>query len=343
MDPQPQRTWTAPELHALSRGYQGPAILNAAAELNLFAALVDGPAAADDLANRLACNSRGLRILLDALTALELLRKDHDRYALATGLAEALTGSGGILAITRHHAHCLRNWAQLAMVVKTGQLPERLPSVGGAAGALDAFIGGMDNLGAPVADQVLAALQPLQFEHLLDLGGASGTWTIAFLRACPTARATLLDLPQVIPMARKRLAGAGLTDRVQLVAGDFMKEDLPAGADLAWLSAIVHQNSREQNRALFAKIHAVLRPGGRLAIRDVLMEESRIRPLAGALFAVNMLVATEGGGSYTAGELAEDLASAEFLEFSVARRDEGMHGIVVACKPLSAPVNPTRR
>jgi hypothetical protein len=72
------------------------------------------------------------------------------------------------------------------------------------------------------------------------------------------------------------------------------------------------------------------------------MEESRTRPLAGALFAVNMLVATEGGDSYTADEMAEDLASAGFTEFSVAQRDEGMHSIVVARKPLSPPFNRTR-
>ena len=84
---------------------------------------------------------------------------------------------------------------------------------------------------------------------------------MAFLSACPTATATLLDLPPVIPLARERLAGAGLLDRVRLVGADFMTDPLPAGADFAWLSAIAHQNSRAQNRALFAKIQAALRPG----------------------------------------------------------------------------------
>jgi precorrin-6B methylase 2 len=335
MNHEPSRAWTAAELQSLSRSYQGAAILSAAAELNVFEALAPSPMTAADLAERLACDTRGLVILLDALTALELLCKDQDRYNLSDGIGSFLTENGpeSILAITQHHANCLRNWAQLARVIKTGRPAERTPSIRGEAGDQSAFIGGMDNLGAPVAARIIEAIQPLHFDQLLDIGGASGTWTIAFLRACPGASATLVDLASVIPLARRRLADAGLSARVRLVAVDFMTDDLPGGADLAWLSAIVHQNSRMQNRTLFAKVFDALRPGGRLAIRDVLMEESRVRPVAGALFAVNMLVATEGGGTFTAGELREDLDAAGFTGFTVVRRDEGMHAIVVSGKP----------
>jgi hypothetical protein len=137
-------------------------------------------------------------------------------------------------------------------------------------------------------------------------------------------------------MAQRRLAAAGLDQRVRLVAGDFATDALPPGADLAWVSAIAHQNSRAQNRALFTKVCAALVPGGRIAIRDILMEEDRTRPVAGALFAVNMLVATEGGGTLTFAELREDLVAAGFAEVALARRDEAMNSIVVARKPGAA-------
>ena len=158
---------------------------------------------------------------------------------------------------------------------------------------------------------------------------------MAFLRACPAATATLFDLPHVIPMARRRLAAAGMNKRVRLVPGDFMTDPLPRGADLAWVSAIAHQNSRAENRALFTKVFKALMPGGRIAIRDILMDPTRTRPVAGALFAVNMLVATEGGGTFTFGELREDLAAAGFTQARVRRRDETMNCIVVAKKPAS--------
>lgn len=235
--------------------------------------------------------------------------------------------------MAQHQANCLRNWAQLARVVKTGRPAERRPSVRGMAGDREAFIGAMHSVSVPNADRVVRGLQPLRFRHVLDVGGASGTWTIAFLRACPMARATLFDLPRVIPLARRRLNAAGLGSRVRLVGGDFMSDPLPSGADLAWVSAIVHQNSRGQNRILFSKVFQALVPGGRIAIRDVLMDESRTQPIAGALFAVNMLVATEGGGTFTFTELREDLEAAGFTRAVILRQDQAMNSVVGAMKP----------
>jgi predicted O-methyltransferase YrrM len=329
------KAWTAEQILALGRSYQGAAVLAAAAELDLFSALSPAPRTATTLARILRCDLRALTILLDALVALRLLGKSGVSYALPAGLNALLVADSAqsVLAMAQHQAHCLRNWAQLAQVVKTGQPAKRTPGIRGEEGAQESFIGAMHNVSAPNAAGVIRAVQPLRFRHLLDIGGASGTWTIAFLRACRPARATLYDLPHVIPMARRRLAAAGLAKRVKLVAGDFMRDELPAGADLAWVSAIVHQNSRAQNRVLFTKVSRVLVPGGRIAIRDILMEEDRTRPEAGALFAVNMLVATEGGGTFTFAELREDLEAGGFAEVVVARRDEAMNALVVARKP----------
>jgi hypothetical protein len=152
------------------------------------------------------------------------------------------------------------------------------------------------------------------------------------LHANPRAKATIFDLPDVIPLARQRIAGAGMKDRVQFVAGDFLADPLPKGADLAWVSAIVHQNSRAENRRLFSSVFQALLGCGRIIIRDVLMNDSRTSPLAGALFAVNMLVATEVGGTYTFDELREDLEAAGFQNATVIRRDEAMNSLVSAVK-----------
>ncbi|HOX01395.1 MAG TPA: methyltransferase [Candidatus Paceibacterota bacterium] len=331
--------WTADQLLELGRCYQPAAVYAAAADLDLFDALASGPLGARELARKLHCDLRGLVALLDALAALGLLNRRGERYALPAGTAELLTSSGSksIMAMARHQANCMRNWVQLARVVKTGRPAKRAPSVRGAQEDAAAFIEGMHNISIPIAKDVIRGVQPLKFGHLLDVGGASGTWTIAFLRACSRGKATLFDLPHVIPMARRRLKGAGLSRRVRLVAGDFMADPLPRGADLAWVSAIVHQNSRAQNRALFANVFQALEPGGRIAIRDILMESDRTRPVAGALFAINMLVATPGGGTYTFDELREDLESAGFVRAAAARRDPAMNSIVIAEKPDALP------
>jgi precorrin-6B methylase 2 len=329
------RTWTPDDILQLASSYQPACILAAAADLELFAVMGLGPFSADEAAEKLQADQRGMTILLDALAALQLLDKSGDSYTLAPGIVDALSHhiAASVLAMAQHQANCLRRWSMLAWSVRSGRPPEQRPSIRGADADYASFIEAMDNVSAPVAATVVADLGELSFRHLLDIGGASGSWTIAFLRAHADANATIFDLPHVIPQAEARIARAGLSHRVTLAAGDYFTDPLPAGADLAWVSAIVHQNSRQQNRALFERIGQALQPGGRILIRDILMEENRIEPVRGALFAVNMLTGTEQGGTYTFNELAEDLQAGGFDEPDIARQADDMSSVVSARLP----------
>ena len=326
--------WTANAILELCRSFQPAALLAAAVDLELFDALGTDRLTADQVARRQRCDRRGMTQLLDALVALELLKKRQGRYSVPASVVQVLTrnGSDSVLAMVQHQANCLRRWGQLAKAIQTGLPPARVPSVRGAARDAAAFIGAMHDLNARIADQVVAEVQPVPFTRLLDVGGGSGTWTMAWLQINPAATAIIFDLPHVIPLARRRLTQAGVMSRVKLVAGNFETAALPTGCDLAWVSAIVHQNSRPQNRQLFRKVWRALCPGGRIAIRDFLMEESRTAPRAGALFAVNMLAHTDCGGTFTLAELRSDLAAAGFGGVKVARRDAGMSAVIVARK-----------
>jgi precorrin-6B methylase 2 len=331
-----EREWHAEEILSMGRGFQATCVLVAAAELNLFGRMGGEELTADEVAERLDGDRRGTRVLLDALAALELLGKVEDRYHVPPGALPLLTfgdDERSVLAMIRHQGNCMRRWAQLAFVVKTGVPAVRVPSILGEEADREAFIEAMNDINRAVAPILVEELAILDFEHFLDVGGASGTWTEAWLSAVPDARATLFDLPDVIPLARERLTRDGFAERVRLVAGDFAEDPLPEGADLAWVSAIIHQHSREENRALFSKVFEALEPGGRILIRDIVMEEDHVRPVSGALFAVNMLVATPGGGTFTIGEIREDLESAGFVEVEWTRKDDWMHAIVRARKP----------
>ena len=329
------KKWNAAAILDLARQFQPACVLAAAADLDLFDALAPQPITAQVAARKLATDVRGTIILLDALVALQLVRKRNERYSVPRDVAKVLTrhGKASVLAMAQHQANCLRRWAQLAQTVKTGRPAKRVPSVRGAAADMAAFIGAMDNISAPVADEVITPLKKFAFRRLLDVGGASGTWTMALLRSRPQATAMLFDLPEVIPHAKQRLTASKFMGRVQLVSGDFMRDPLPSGADFIWISAIIHQNSRIENRSLFAKAFRALVPRGRIAIRDIIMAPNRTAPVAGALFAVNMLVGTNGGGTFTFDEVREDLESVGFIQVRVVRWDEAMHSIVVAGKP----------
>jgi hypothetical protein len=328
------RKYTADNLTELAREFQASSVLIAAAELDVFTSLHREPAGSEELARRIHGDPRATTILLDALASMKLLDKIGGVYAVPADLAGMLTetGDASILGILRHQGNCMRRWGQLAKVVLTGNCVRDQESVLGAAGDTASFIRAMHEISGRIAPALIESLGPLPFGHLLDIGGASGTWTVPFLQRCPGAKATIFDLPEVIPMAEDVIKAPGMKGRIRLVAGDYLTEDLPGGADLAWVSAIVHQHSREQNRTLFMKVFAALVPGGTILIREVVMDESRTTPIMGAFFAVNMLVGTPRGGTFTFDELREDLAAAGFVDVRLICKGEAMDSVVAATR-----------
>ncbi|MHC4984961.1 MAG: methyltransferase [Planctomycetota bacterium] len=326
--------WTEMNVLALARGFQPACVLIGAAELGIFDALTDGPCSADDVAGRLNINARATAVLLDAMAAMELLAKDAGRYALSPGVAELLTRDSdrSVTSMVLHLGNCLRNWEQLSRVVRGGRRADFRSSMRGAHADQEAFIEAMDDVCRSVAPGLVEQLGPPAFRHLLDVGGGPATWTVAFLQAAPEARATVFDLADVIPIAQRHVAAAGLTGRVEFVAGDFNRGALPHGPDLAWVSAIAHMNSRHENRRLFGRVHTALADGGRILIRDVVMDDTLTSPAEGAMFAINMLVHTHGGRSYSFNELSEDLAAAGFSGPERLHEDAFMNSVIGARK-----------
>lgn len=316
----------------MMRAYQVPCLLAAASDLDLFEKLAPAPRSAAEVAAAAGCDLRAVTILLDALAAIEVIVKQDARYSISPQLAPILCEGfpQSVAAMLRHQANCLRNWSRLPWTVQSGKPEYPGPSIRGEDADKVSFIEAMHVVSRGVTNELVQEIHPGGVRCVLDLGGASGSWTTAWLKVEPQSRAIIFDLPHVIPMARECFATSPFADRVELCAGDFNTDNLPKGADLAWVSAIIHQNSPDQNRALYRRIAAALEPHGWIYIRDIVMEPSRTTPVAGALFAVNMLSATEEGNSYCFTEIQEDLQSAGFADVQLVRRDEGMHSIVRA-------------
>jgi predicted O-methyltransferase YrrM len=327
---------TAESLLGLSRTFMESRILLTAAELNLFALLEPRPLLAREVAGRLQGNLRAATILLDALSAMGLLRKQEETYQCVPPVSDFLSENqpASVLPMILHAAHLWRKWSKLTAVVRDSEsAAEKDGPPFQKSEELQAFIGAMHTIAAPMAPLMAKAVKAEKSRMLLDVGGASGTYTIAFLEANPQMRATLFDRPAVVELARGRLEQANLLHRVRLVAGDFYKEDLPAGHDLAFISAIIHQNSPEQNLDLFKKAHRSLLPGGRIVIRDHIMEPNRTLPPSGAIFAVNMLLATAGGNTYTFEEIQAGLVQAGFDHVNLIQKGNRMDGLIEAFKP----------
>jgi len=318
----------------VARAFMKSRIILTAAELDLFSILQDAPTTAEEIADRFGFNPRALERVLDCLVTFGLLQKNERAYSLThEGAPYSSKEPGSELPMLLHMSRLWDSWSDLTEVVKNGPGSERKPPKQMKIDGRRAFIGAMHVVGRSMAGELAGSLDLRGYRKLLDIGGGSGTYTIAFLNHNPQLQAILFDTKGVIPMARERLSSEGLLDRVELVTGDFYSDALPGGCDLALLSAIIHQNSRQQNRELFRKTCRSLKPGGTLLIRDHIMNEQRTYPPEGALFAINMLVNTQGGDTYTFHEVTQDLKEAGFTNAKLIRSGERMDCIVTALKP----------
>lgn len=287
----------------IANAFRQSQILFTAHDYGVFA-LLDEARTAADVAAQIGCSVRGTAMLLDGLVALELLEKHGNLYKNAPVASACLVPGKTAYQgpILNHTRRSWDTWSQLSEAVRTGtgvkQGHQKADS-----GELRDFILGMGNIAFLSAPDLLDHIDIAPFRHLLDIGGGPGTYTITFLRANPHLRATLMDLPPVIEIARSQISQAGLDSRVEYIAGDSTKDPLGHGYDLILISNLVHILSAEQNATLVRKCHDALMPGGTLIIKDFLTDPDRSGPAFSLIFALHMLLHTKAGGTYAIDEV----------------------------------------
>jgi 2-polyprenyl-3-methyl-5-hydroxy-6-metoxy-1,4-benzoquinol methylase len=149
---------------------------------------------------------------------------------------------------------------------------------------------------------------------VLDLAAGSGVWSIVLAQRSPQVRVTAVDWPAVLTVTRRVAERHAVADRYRFVAGDLATADFGSGHDVATLGHILHSEGVERSRALVRKTATALRPGGTIAIAEWLVNEERTGPPPGLIFAVNMLVNTEHGDTWSFGEIRRRLEEAGFVK-----------------------------
>ncbi|MFE7524166.1 methyltransferase [Kitasatospora sp. NPDC057542] len=173
----------------------------------------------------------------------------------------------------------------------------------------------------------LAALADLgDARQLIDVGGASGPFSVAALQAFPQLRSTVFDLPQVGPHLAARATEHGLGDRLEFAAGDFFRDPLPTGDCFAF-GYILSDWDDETCVTLLRKAHDACLPGGRVLIMERLFDDDRGGPLATAVMNLSMHVETEGRHR-TAAEYLDLLRRAGFADGTVRRSSGDKHLVI---------------
>ena len=310
-------------------GFQNSRILLTAYELELFTALGDKSATSAEVARSLGTDERATDRLMNALCAIGLLQKEDGRFSNTPLAARFLVrGEPDYAEGVMHIAHLWDTWSTLTDAVRSGT--RTIPWPEGEQGKkwIDAFIAAMHWFAGQRAHEIVGLIEMDGVARVLDVGGGSGAYSMAFVAAREGVTARVFDLPAVVPLTEKYVDQEGFSDKVGTVAGDFTTDELGSGYDLVFVSAIVHANSPDENERLIRKCADALNPGGRVVVQDFIMDEDRTAPAFGALFALNMLVNTAAGDTYTEREIRTWMEHAGLSEIDRKDTDFGSSLIV---------------
>jgi SAM-dependent methyltransferase/DNA-binding CsgD family transcriptional regulator len=319
-----EKTRSLSNLVQSARAFQESRVLLTALELDLFTTIGEGATAAET-AQKLGTDPRATEMLLNALVAVGALVKGEAVFG-CTAESKALgPARPGLL----HTVHLWDTWATLTECVKSGRAVRSRGPEGFPEARTRAFIAAMHARAQESARETVRLSGIHDAKRMLDVGGGSGAFSIAFAKTCPELRAEILDLGAVVPLAEDYIRAAGLQDRVRVRVGDMRTADFGEGFDLVLLSAVCHMFGEDENRSLIQRCARALVPGGHLVIREFILQEDRAGPPHAALFALNMLVGTEHGNTYTEGEYRNWMEEADL---GTITRPDPEGDVIVASK-----------
>ena len=317
-------------LNEMIRAFMPSRSVLTALELDVFTAVASG-SSPEQVADKIHADSRATEMLLNALVSLQLLDKRDGRFFNTPVSARFFSeGSrdnarGGLI----HTAHLWHRWSTLTECVLAGSSVETRSH---EDNWVKAFIAAMDRNAKERAGTVVKAIGTSGIKRMLDLGGGSGAYSIAFAQAIPGLKSEILDLAEVIPLAQENVRKAGLADRITTRVGDMLRDPLGENYDLILVSAICHMFSPDENRELFQQAYKALAPKGQMVVQDLILEPNKTAPRAAALFSLNMLVGTRAGSSYSEPEYASWLCGAGLSDVRRVRLP-GPTGLMIGVRP----------
>jgi predicted nucleotidyltransferase/SAM-dependent methyltransferase len=322
----------------LAAGFRQAQVLFTCVELGVFDALAAGASTPSDIAAATATDPRAVELLLNAATALGLLVKDGGRFRIREEAEPLLTRAAPASMVRglEREAQFYRRWANLADAVRTGLRPVANTEDETPPEWIERFVQGLYAAAKPFAPLIAASLDlPRDRDlRLIDVGGCHGAYSMALAERYPRLEAVVYELPRVVPVARRLIADAGWSDRVRVVEGDFQREGLRLGYDVALVFGVLNGEPPAGRPALIRKVFDALAPGGSIVLRDAVLDPDRAGPPEATLFALQMLLSTDGGGLDTRADWDRWLAEAGFEPpVEIELPPEARGPLVVARKP----------
>ncbi|HXV82126.1 MAG TPA: methyltransferase [Candidatus Binatia bacterium] len=294
------RRWDLKRLRSES-SYWRAGILLTAAHLDLFGWFGGKERSPQALAAHFGGRATGWEIFLNALCGMGLMQKRGDKYVHHVFTVRDRIRDGTATLLPGYDAW--HTWGELAFALTEGKRPAMQKPFVSDASRAKRLLRSLHLDAQEIAPHLIKKLPLSRSTTLLDVGGGLGTFSIAFCRRYPRLQSTVLEHPRILPLARRAVAEAGMTTRVQVVGADFSRDALPQGFDTVFLSNVLHAHGVAQNRSLLLRLERCLNPRGQLIVRDVFMSRQRTAPEWGTLFSVLLLLHTPQGRCYALDEI----------------------------------------
>ena len=299
-------------------GYAPTLIIQAAVQHRVFDLLDESPKTIKELAKKSGASERGLTAIANALVGLNFLSRKGERYALTPESAAFLvsTKPAFLGALYKHMStQILPRWMELDRVVRTGKPAIAVNSAKSGAKFFANFVEALFPMGyhaAQLLGEHLKISQSKRPVSVLDIAAGSGVWGIALAQQSPFVRISAVDWPDVLKVTKKVAKRCGVGNRLTGIPGDILKADFGRNHQVATLGHILHSEGRERSQRLIRKVFKALAPGGTIMISEFVPNDTRTGPPAPLLFAVNMLVNTTEGDTFTFAEMSQWLRAAGF-------------------------------
>ena len=310
------------EIVELASAYYGSAVLFAAIDRGVFAA-VEKSGTLADVVKATGGSARGMRLLLDACVAEGLLEKNGETYCNTSAGKAALVpgGPADLTKAIRYNRDVYPAWGKLAEFAFTGRPVER-PEVhlGENEERTKAFAAAMFGRAMGIGKSIVPMLGmrdegrgKREEIRVLDLAGGPGAYAILMCQANPGMKCVTVDLPAISAEAKGYVAQFGLSDRIECRAGSYHTDEYEAEAyDAVTIFGALHQESPAQIVDILKRANRALKLGGRLLILDMMTDRTHTAPKFSALFAVNMALTTANGWVFSDEELKGWMREAGF-------------------------------
>jgi ubiquinone/menaquinone biosynthesis C-methylase UbiE len=330
---------TPERLMELSFAYAPPLIISAGVSNKVFDSLENGAKTSQEIAKQTGASPRALRILMNALVGLDLLKKNkQEKYSLTPESAAFLVstklgthaGFFGTIA-----PEIISRWLRLSEIVREGRPVVAVNQEPEGTEFFTQLVERIIPMSYPAAQKLGDHLKLAKAKnelHVLDLAAGSGVWGIALAQKSPRVRVTAVDWAGMIPTTRRITQKFGVGDRFNYVEGDILEANFGSGYDIATLGHILHSEGEQRSRELLKKTFRALKSGGTIAIAEWLVNDDRTKPLPSLMFAVQMLVNTEKGDTFSFNEIKNWLEEAGFKKVRKVEAP-GPSPLILATKP----------